>query len=59
MLHVLPLLEPTLFDLLHPTADFLCFGRGEHIIGVNQTFGFNKDAVGLPTKRDEITLLES
>ena len=42
VLHVLPQLEPTRFDPLHPMADFLCFGRGDHIIGINQTLGFRK-----------------
>jgi hypothetical protein len=58
MVHVPPQLESTLFYLLHPMADFPCLGSGEHIIAIDQTLRFNKDAVGLPAKGDEITLPE-
>jgi hypothetical protein len=46
MLHVPPELEPAGFYLLHPLANSLCFGRGEHVISVNHALGFDKEPVG-------------
>src|ERR1019366_7665350 len=54
MLHVPPELEPASLYLVHPLANSLCFGRREHVIGVNQTLGFDKDSVGPWTECHEV-----
>ncbi len=48
----------TLACLFQALAEALCLFASEHVVGVDHALGFNENAVGLPTERHEVALME-